>query len=139
MKTKYGFETTRQRSDLMSKIKGVNTIPEILLRRALSESGFRYRLNVSKLPGKPDIVINKKKLTIFIDGEFWHGFKWEEKKKKIKSNRGYWIKKIEGNIARDKRNNRELKKMGYTVLRFWETEIKKNLDKCLRKIIRKLS
>jgi DNA mismatch endonuclease (patch repair protein) len=138
VKSKHGFETTEQRSDLMRKIKGANTIPEILLRKELWKLGYRYRLNVTKLPGKPDIVINKKKLIIFIDGEFWHGYKWEEKKPKIKANREYWIKKIERNMARDLKNQELLEEMGYTVLRFWEQEIKKELDKCVAIIIEHL-
>ncbi len=95
----------------------------------------RYRLNVAKLPGKPDIVIKKRNLVIFVDGEFWHGYKWTSKKRRIKANREYWIAKIEGNIARDKKNNRLLKKQGFTVLRFWERDIRANLDECVAKII----
>ena len=95
MLTKYGFNTTAARSRLMSKIKSQNTLPEIKLRKYLWNLGFRYRLNVAKLPGKPDIVISKSKLIIFIDGEFWHGYKWNQKKNKIKANRNYWIPKIE--------------------------------------------
>lgn len=113
-------------------------MPEIKLRKSLWSLGYHYRLNVPFLPGKPDIVFAKKKVIIFIDGEFWHGYKWKEKKNKINSNRHYWINKIEGNMRRDKKNNRELKKLGYSVLRFWESDIKYNLDKCLRKIICKL-
>jgi DNA mismatch endonuclease (patch repair protein) len=127
----YNFNTTPERSDLMSRIKGKNTKPEIILRKSLWACGIRYRLNVSKLPGKPDIVIAKKKLVIFVDGEFWHGYKWEEKKPKIKNNREYWISKIERNIQRDVDNLDRLNNMGYTVLRFWEHEISKDLSNCL--------
>jgi len=102
VKSKHGFETTEERSKLMSRIRGTNTKPEIALRNALWALGFRYRLNVKRLPGKPDIVMRKYKLAIFVDGEFWHGNKWKEKKPKIKSNTEYWIKKIEGNITRDR-------------------------------------
>lgn len=135
MKSKYGFETTQQRSNLMRKIKGKNTIPEILLRKALWRLGYRYRLNVSKLPGKPDILIQKSQVVVFIDGEFWHGYKWKQKKPRIKSNREYWIKKIEGNMKRDRKNDKALEAMGYTVIRFWEQEIKKNTEYCVAKII----
>lgn len=129
--SKYIFKTTPERSKRMSNIKSKNTKPEIILRKALWNEGIRYRLNVSKLSGKPDIVISKKKLVIFIDGEFWHGFNWELKKTRIKANRDYWIPKIEKNIQRDLKNNADLKLMGYTVLRFWEQEIKKDLQKCI--------
>lgn len=119
----------------MKRIRGINTNPGITLRKALWSQGIRYRLNVKKLPGKPDIVILKSKLVIFIDGEFWHGYKWEEKRPKLKSNRDYWIKKIEGNIERDTLNAKKLEDLGYTVFRFWEHEIKKNLSGCMSIII----
>ncbi len=126
-----GFYTTKERSELMSKIKGKNTKPELLFRKELWRRGIRYRVDYKKLPGKPDIVSKKYKLVIFIDGEFWHGYKWQEKKGKIKSNRGFWIPKIERNMQRDRQNNAELKEMGYRVFRFWEHEINKNLNECL--------
>ena len=87
------------------------------------------------LPGNPDIVIRKAKLIIFVDGEFWHGYKWKLKKPKIKSNREYWIKKIEGNIARDRKNKRKLKEMGFTVVRLWEHEIKADVIRCVNMIL----
>lgn len=131
---KFNFNTTPERSKLMSKIKGKNTKPEILLRKALYSTGIRYRLNVAKLPGRPDIVIGKYKLAIFIDGDFWHGYNWEEKKLRIKSNAEYWIKKIERNIERDTENNIALKKIGYTVIRFWDHQIIKDIQSCVLKI-----
>lgn len=135
MKTKYGFETTIERSFLMSKIKSKNTTPEQLLRISLWRNGIRYRINNNNITGKPDILITKYKIAIFIDGEFWHGYNWEEKKKKIKTNRDYWIKKIENNIKRDSLNNIKLKQEGWKVLRFWERDIKKNLDNVIKVII----
>lgn len=130
-----GFYTTKARSELMAKIKGKNTKPEIVLRKALWKEGIRYRLNIAKLPSKPDIVIEKKKVVIFIDGEFWHGYKWEEKKAKIKANREFWIKKIERNMERDISNRVKLSLMGYTVLHFWEHEVKKDLNACVQIIL----
>jgi len=129
-----GFYTTKSRSKLMGKIKSKNTKPEIKLRKALWNLGYRYRKNVNKLPGSPDIVFSKHKLVIFVDGEFWHGYNWEDKKKKIKSNRGFWIPKIERNIQRDKQNKIKLEDEGWVVLRFWEYEIKKNIDTCVETI-----
>jgi len=73
----------------MKKIRSSNSIPELSLRKELWKLGYRYRLNVSKLKGKPDIVFNKFKLVIFVDGEFWHGYEWRKKKPKIKANREY--------------------------------------------------
>ena len=130
-----GFYTTPKRSALMSKIKSKNTKPEIKLRKTLWHAGVRYRLNVKKLPGTPDIVVRKHKLVIFVDGEFWHGFDWKEKKGKIKSNRAFWIPKIERNMQRDRQNNDILEKQGWTVFRFWEYQIKKEFGACINKII----
>src|ERR1022692_187154 len=129
-----GFYTSRERSVLMSKIRSKGTKPEQLLRKALWSNSIRYRINVKKLPGCPDIVINSKKLIIFVDGEFWHGYKWKIKKTKIKTNRDFWIPKIERNMQRDSENNKALKKMGFTVLRFWEHQIKKEFKTCVNKI-----
>jgi DNA mismatch endonuclease (patch repair protein) len=135
LKPKYEFNTTEERSKLMSKIRGTNTKPEILLRKELWKLGFRYRLHVSHLKGKPDIVLNKYKTVIFIDGDFWHGYNWPEKKTKIKANRPYWINKIERNMERDKENNLWLSSHGYHVLRFWEHQVQKNLTGCIKKIV----
>jgi DNA mismatch endonuclease (patch repair protein) len=93
-------------------------------------------LNVKKLPGKPDIVIGKHKLAIFVDGEFWHGYDWKAKKPKIKSDAEYWVKKIEGNMARDQNNNEKLRSQGFLVLRFWEQELRKDIDGCVRQILK---
>jgi len=131
-----GFYTTKKRSEIMSKIKGKNTKPEKKLRKVLWDLGIRYRKNVRKMPGSPDIVISKYKLAIFVDGEFWHGYDWENKKHEIKSNRGFWIPKIESNIQRDRINNARLKDMGWTVYRFWGNQIKKEFMSCLDKICR---
>jgi len=130
----YQFKTTEERSRLMSKIRSNNTKPEVLFRKKLWGNGIRFSQKASNMPEKPDIILNKYKITIFIDGEFWHGYRWEEKKKKLKANRGYWIPKIEKNILRDQQNNRKLKKSGWKVVRFWEHQINKDTEKCLQKI-----
>ncbi len=119
----------------MSKIKSKGTKPEIAFRKALFSKGIRYRVNENSLPGKPDISIKKYKLAIFIDGEFWHGYNWEEKKKKIKTNKEFWIPKIERNMQRDKQNEDVLRSMGYIVFRFWEKEVHKNQDECIKRIL----
>jgi DNA mismatch endonuclease, patch repair protein len=126
-----GFYTTPARSVLMSKIKAKNTKPEVLFRKKLWESGLRYRKHNKKLPGNPDIVMKKYKLVIFIDGEFWHGYNWSDKKPKIKTNRDFWIPKIERNIERDFENNSKITALGFRVFRFWEHEIKRDSQKCL--------
>jgi len=119
----------------MSKIKSNDTKIEIIFRKTLWNLGYRYRKNYKKLPGKPDIVFVSKKIAIFIDGEFWHGYNWKNKKKKIKSNREYWITKIEKNIKRDKENNKKLKKLGWSVLRYWEHDIKTNMETCIEEVV----
>ncbi|WP_274474082.1 very short patch repair endonuclease [Mangrovimonas aestuarii] len=129
-----GFYTTKKRSRIMSKIRSKNTKPELRFRKALWKTGIRYRLN-NKLPGKPDISIKKYKLAIFIDGEFWHGYQWNERKETIKSNRKFWIPKIERNMQRDREVNSKLEEMGYTIFRFWSKEINEQLDKCLNDVL----
>jgi DNA mismatch endonuclease (patch repair protein) len=130
-----GFYTTRQRSRIMSKIKGKNTVPEISLRKALYAGGLRYRIVNRDLPGRPDIVIRKYKLAVFVDGEFWHGHDWENKKGKIKMNISFWVPKIERNMQRDIQNNRKLECLGYRVFRFWSMDIKNNLESCVQEIL----
>lgn len=130
-----GFYTTKKRSKIMSKIKGKDTKPEIQFRKKLWEKGIRYRVNNKNLTGNPDVIIKKYKIVIFIDGIFWHGYKWEDRKPKIKSNREYWIPKIERNIQRDKENNKKLLDEGWQVVRFWEHEIKKDIETCIDRVI----
>ena len=119
----------------MQKIKSIDTTPEVLFKKALWQRGIRYRKNNKYLPGKPDISISKYNLAVFIDGEFWHGFEWESKKGRIKANRDYWIPKIERNMDRDKQNNFMLEQGGWTVLRFWEKNIRKNLEGCIDMVL----
>jgi DNA mismatch endonuclease, patch repair protein len=127
----HGFVTTAQRSRMMAQVRGRETQPEIVFRKALWGMGIRYRKNCNKLPGRPDVAIQKYKLAIFIDGEFWHGYNWAEKKAAIKSNRDFWIPKIERNMQRDREVGAQLQAMGYTVVRFWEHQLKKSLPACL--------
>ena len=121
-----------KRSWIMSKIQSKNTKLEVTFRKLLWNGGLRYRIHYKKLPGKPDVVFISKKVAVFIDSHFWHGYDWNLKKKKLKSK--YWQWKISYNMKRDKKNNKELKKRGWIVLRFWEHQIKKEPDRCIRKI-----
>jgi DNA mismatch endonuclease (patch repair protein) len=123
----------------MRKIKSKNTNPEKKLRLLLWHRGIRYRINNKKILGKPDIIFLRKRILVFIDGDFWHGFDWGNKKDRIKKNREYWINKIERNIQRDTEINFQLKEQGWTVLRFWENEINKNPETCLQKILIELN
>jgi len=130
-----GFYTTPERSRIMGKIRGKNTKPEMAFRKALWATGYRYRVDYKKLIGKPDVVLKKYRTVIFIDGEYWHGHNWEERKRKVKTNREFWIPKIERNMQRDEEVNKELNRLGYKVFRFWETEIKKELERCLNEVV----
>ena len=130
-----GFYTTKKRSKIMGKIRSKNTRPELLFRKALWKKNVRYRIDNKKLPGKPDVSIKKYKLAIFIDGEFWHGYDWDKRKLEIKSNRLFWIPKIERNMQRDRQVNQILSEMGYTVFRFWSNEILKDLNTCINDVL----
>ena len=129
-----GFYTSKQRSYNMSRIKGKNSKPEMILRKALWSKNIRFRLHDKSLPGRPDIVIKKYKLAIFVDGEFWHGYDWKTNRERIKSNRLFWIPKIERNMQKDERVNRVLRDMGYTVFRFWSQDVLKKLPTVLNQI-----
>lgn len=119
----------------MSRVRLRKGRAEVALAKALWRRGVRYRYNFRKLPGSPDIAITKHRIAVFIDGEFWHGYDWERRKQRLKSNKEYWIEKIEENIARDKRNDVLLEKQGWRVLHFWEKDVKKYLDGCVNDIL----
>ena len=129
------LETTPEISKRMANVSLKGGKAEALLAKELWHLGFRYRKNYRKLPGSPDIAITKYKVAIFVDGEFWHGENWEDRKSKLKNNRDYWIEKIEENISRDKRNDLLLQEMGWTPLHFWEKEVKKDAYSCANKVI----
>lgn len=128
--------THAQRHKNMKAIKSKDTVPELLLRKALWHKGIRYRKNYTALPGKPDIAITKFKIAIFCDGSFFHGYDWDNKKHNIKSNQDYWIPKIEKNIIHDKNVNAQLTELGWTVIRFWDFEIKKDVDTCVNLVLK---
>ncbi len=130
-----GFYTTEKRSKIMGKIRAKDTKPEMYFRKALWKKNIRFRVNSKKLPGKPDVSIEKYKLAVFIDGEFWHGYNWDERKRDIKTNKKFWVPKIERNMQRDREVNRQLADMDFTVFRFWDHEIKNNLDKCINDVL----
>jgi DNA mismatch endonuclease (patch repair protein) len=115
--------TIEQRRLNMSRIKARDTKPELVLRRALHANGFRYRLHVRDLPGCPDLVFPKHKVVAFVHGCFWHGHRCHLFKLP-KTNRGFWKKKIEGNLSRDKRQIKLLQVNGWRVLTVWECALK---------------
>ena len=118
----------------MRSNKGKDTKPELLLRKELWRRGLRYRKNYKGLYGKPDIVFLKAKIAVFVDGKMWHGYDWEHQKNDFKSNRDYWIPKIEQNIEHDYEVTQELISLDWLVMRFWDFEVKKNLQECADKI-----
>ena len=130
-----GFVTDTQRSRTMSRIKGKDTKAELLLRRALFARGLRFRLHQRQLPGSPDIVLGRYRLVVFVDGAFWHGYQWALKKPKLKSNVAFWVAKIERTIQRDLENRSLLEGAGYTVMRFWDHQVVRELDKCVNQVM----
>lgn len=123
--------TPEQRHKNMVAVKAKGTKPELLLAQTMWNAGLRYRKNDKTVFGHPDFVHKGKKIAIFVDGEMWHGKEWEKQKDTFKSNRNFWIPKIERNIERDKEVNAYLTAKGWTVLRFLGKDIKKNPQKCL--------
>ncbi|MBQ4428220.1 MAG: very short patch repair endonuclease [Clostridia bacterium] len=127
--------TPEQRRKNMQAIRSKDTCIEIKLRKALWAKGIRYRKNYKKVIGKPDIAITKCKIAVFCDSDYWHGYDWENRNKRIKSNREYWIPKIERNMERDRQVTKALEDEGWIVLRFWEWQIEKQLNECVDAII----
>lgn len=123
-------KTREQISFNMRRVRNKNSLIEQMLRQELWHRGLRYRKNVNSIFGKPDIVFVGKKIAVFVDSEFWHGYDWKNKRNEIKSNRKFWLKKIEGNIQRDKEVSTYLESTGWKVLRFWGNEIKHKVSKC---------
>lgn len=127
--------TPEQRKKNMQAIKSKDTEIELILRKELWSRGYRYRKNYKKLIGKPDIALTKYKIAIFCDSEFWHGKNYQEGTDRIGTNSEYWKNKIKRNMERDKEVDTELATQGWTVLRFWEKDIRKNTDMCVQAIL----
>lgn len=127
-------KTLEQISYNMRRVRNKDSVIELLLRKELWKRNLRYRIHVKKIYGNPDIVFANKKIAIFVDSEFWHGNDWENKKKDFKTNREFWIPKIEKNIKRDVEVTKKLQHDGWLVLRFWGKEIKNNVMVCADKI-----
>ena len=126
--------TPEQRKLCMRHNKSKNTSIEVLLGRALWHRGLRYRKHTKGVLGHPDFCYLGKKVAVFCDGEFWHGRDWTEAKRRLKSNREFWIAKIERNQQRDREITEQLEREGWTVLRFWESDIRKHLDDCVGRV-----
>lgn len=123
----------KKRSEVMSKIKSKNTEAELMVFRELRRRRVYFQKHYNKIPGKPDIALPRKKKAVFIDGDFWHGKNFEKTKHRLSSK--YWRPKIERNIIRDKANNKELGQRGWKILRIWESEVKKDFDNTLNKVV----
>ena len=123
--------TPEQRSHCMSRIKGKDTGLERKVRSELHKRGFRFRKHVKELPGKPDIVFPKAKVAVFIDGDFWHGYRFPSWKHKVSE---FWREKISKTRERDRRNFRKLRTMGWHVIRLWQHEIEKDFESCIQRI-----
>ena len=119
----------------MSHIRATDTKAEVLLRKALWKKGLRYRKNYADLPGKPDIVLTRQKIAIFVDGDFWHARGHQDNPgEQVGTNKEFWQKKLTRNVERDKEVNDELTEAGWLVLRFWEKDILTNLEACIKDI-----
>lgn len=135
MKHPKSYDSTPEIRKRMGKVRLKNGKAETILAKMIWHKGYRYRRNYKKLPGSPDIAILCYHIAVFVDGEFWHGENWEERKAKLKHNREYWIEKIEENMARDKRVDAQLKELGWIPIHFWEKQVLKNTDECLNAIL----
>ena len=122
----------KKRSWIMSRIRSKNTSIDIMMREMLSDARLKFVM-YPDLYGKPDFQVGKKVL-VFCDGDFWHGYRYAEKKRPAKK---YWREKIEGNMRRDRKVSRKLRRDGWSVLRIWEHDIKKKPEKCKKKILKK--
>ena len=124
---------------IMSAIPSKNTEPELMLRRALWKENLRYRVNYKKLPGKPDIVFTKYHLVVFCDGDYWHGHNWAIRglnslEEELAGYTDFWRTKILRNIARDEEVNQAFRTLGWMVIRLWESDIRSDLDGCVRTV-----
>jgi len=126
--------TPEKRSWVMSRIRGTNTKIDLTMKKILSKQRCKYQM-YPKMFGNPDFIIKRKKIAIFCDGDFWHGYRYDSKKKPAKK---FWRNKIKENMRRDRRISRKLRRDGWSVLRFWEHDIEKRQEFCQRKIKEKI-
>jgi len=126
--------TIDQRRKNMQAIRSTDTKAEITLTKALWAKGYRYRKHNKSVFGKPDLTFKGLRIAVFVDGEYFHGKDWENQKYRIKTNREFWWKKIEGNMRRDLLVINKLESDGWIVLRFWDKEILKNVSNCINQI-----
>lgn len=123
--------TPAERSYNMSRIRGMDTTPELIIRRVAHARGLRYRTHVMTLPGRPDMVFTRLRVAVFVDGDFWHGWQYPRWRERLTK---YWREKIERNRRRDKKNFRRLRRAGWTVVRIWEHEVHTDPHGCVDRI-----
>jgi DNA mismatch endonuclease (patch repair protein) len=126
--------TSKRRSWNMSRIRGRNTGPELRLRSLLHRAGFRFRLHVKQLPGRPDVVLPKYRTAIFVHGCFWHRHSGCRNATMPSTRREFWQEKFDGNVSRDLRNRAALEAAGWTVLTVWECELKADAEGVVRRL-----
>ena len=129
------LKTSPEISKRMSHVKTKRNSAEIMIAKSLWHRGYRYRLNYKALPGSPDIALAKYRTAIFIDGEFWHGKDFEQRKTKLKNNKDYWIEKIQENIDRDLKNDKLLRQMEWYPIHFWSNDVIKYCNQCVEEVI----
>jgi len=127
--------TREQRSRCMSRVRTRNTDIERALRSALHRRGFRFRKHVKALPGCPDLVFVSQRAVVFIDGDFWHGYRYPTWAESLSP---FWRRKIEINRRRDQRNFRRLRHRGWKVIRIWQHEVERDLLRCVGRIVSEL-
>ena len=127
--------TPEQRSYCMSRVKGKDTSIERVVRSELHRRGYRFRKHVKGLPGRPDVVFVRQRVLVFIDGDFWHGYRFPAWQERLPP---FWREKISRNRRRDRRNFAKLRALGYKVIRLWEHQIKKDLDGCIGRVVAEL-
>src|SRR5438445_1927674 len=127
----------------MASVPTRNTSHETLLRTALHRRGLRYRLHVTTLPGRPDIVLPRSRVVVFVDGDFWHGQSWRargfsslEAQFARWHNSAWWLRKVRGNVQRDRRQDRALRDLGWTVLRIRDSAIERDLERCVGRVLK---
>lgn len=129
------LKTSPEISKRMSHVKTKRNSAEIMIAKSLWHRGYRYRLNYKALPGSPDIALAKYRIAIFIDGEFWHGKDFEQRKTKLKNNKDYWIEKIQENIDRDLKNDKLLRQIEWYPIHFWSNDVIKYCNQCVEEVI----
>jgi DNA mismatch endonuclease (patch repair protein) len=123
--------TPEQRSYMMSRVRSTDTTPELLVRKLVHARGLRFRKHCTWLPGRPDLLFAQSRTVVFVEGDYWHGWRFAAWMEKLTP---YWKHKIEGNRRRDARNLRKLRREGWVVIRIWEHDVKRDVERCIDRI-----